>query len=119
VVHVAHDRLQRGVRVVLAVLAQERDGEVDADHAVRVPYGVELAVGEVAGGGAEGVGVGVGGDERGVREAGDVPEALSLRWERSIRTPSRLHSRTSSLPASVNPGPVSGDDGNRNGTPCA
>ena len=33
--------------------------------------------------------------------------------------PSRLHARTRSRPASVSPGPVSGEAGNRNGTPSA
>ena len=42
----------------------------------------------------------------------------SLRCERSIRIFSRLQARISSLPRSVRPGPVSGDDGQRNGTPC-
>jgi hypothetical protein len=38
----------------------------------------------------------------------------SLMCERSIRIPSRSHRRTSSLPRSVRPGPVSGDEGQRN-----
>ena len=33
--------------------------------------------------------------------------------------PSLLHARTSSRPASVSPGPVSGDAGKQNGTPSA
>ncbi len=42
---------------------------------------------------------------------------FSLRCERSTRMPSWLQALTSALPASVRPGPVSGVDGNRNGTP--
>src|SRR5580692_4145712 len=42
----------------------------------------------------------------------------SLRCERSIKIPKRLQAPISSLPRSVRPGPVSGDEGQRNGTPC-
>ena len=42
----------------------------------------------------------------------------SLRCDTSIMIPSRLHARTNSLPAAVRPGPVSGERGNANGTPC-
>ena len=41
----------------------------------------------------------------------------SFRCERSTSMPRPLHARTSATPASVSPGPVSGDAGNRNGTP--
>src|ERR671935_166554 len=43
----------------------------------------------------------------------------SFRCERSIMMPSSLQAATSCRPASVNPGPVSGEEGNRNGTPSA
>ncbi len=43
----------------------------------------------------------------------------SFRCETSTRMPSSLHVRTSARPASVRPGPVSGDAGNWNGTPSA
>ena len=43
----------------------------------------------------------------------------SFRCETSTRMPSSLHARTSARPASVRPGPVSGDAGNSNGTPSA
>ena len=40
-----------------------------------VANGVELALGEIAGGGADGVDIGVGRDQRCVRDGRDVPEA--------------------------------------------
>jgi hypothetical protein len=42
----------------------------------------------------------------------------SLRCDRSIKILNRLQAPISSLPRSVRPGPVSGEDGQRNGTPC-
>ena len=42
----------------------------------------------------------------------------SLRWARSTRIPSALQARTSARPASVSPGPMSGEAGAANGTPC-
>src|SRR5215471_18533347 len=42
----------------------------------------------------------------------------SLRCDRSIKIPNRLQAPISSLPRSVRPGPVSGEEGQRNGTPC-
>ena len=42
---------------------------------------------------------------------------FSLRWETSTMIFSSLQRRTSALPASVRPGPVSGEEGKRNGTP--
>src|ERR1700726_870210 len=41
----------------------------------------------------------------------------SLRCDRSIKIPNRLQAPISSLPRSVRPGPVSGEEGQRNGTP--
>ena len=43
----------------------------------------------------------------------------SFRWLTSIRIPSSAQRRTSARPASVSPGPVSGEDGEMNGTPWA
>src|SRR3954447_6293677 len=43
----------------------------------------------------------------------------SLRWLRSTAMPSSAQRRTSAVPAGVRPGPVSGEDGNANGTPWA
>ena len=43
----------------------------------------------------------------------------SLRCERSTATPSSAQRRTSAAPSGVSPGPVSGEEGNANGTPCA
>ena len=43
----------------------------------------------------------------------------SFMWLRSTAMPSCAQRRTSAAPAGVRPGPVSGDDGNANGTPCA
>ena len=43
----------------------------------------------------------------------------SLRWLTSTITPSSPQRATSRRPASVSPGPVSGDDGEMKGTPCA
>ncbi len=43
----------------------------------------------------------------------------SFRWLTSTRIPSSPQRRTSARPASVSPGPVSGDDGEMNGTPWA
>ena len=42
----------------------------------------------------------------------------SLRCERSMRILSSLQARIRALTRSVKPGPVSGDAGQRNGTPC-
>ncbi len=55
--------------------AKLADREVQPDEAARLPYRIELPVGEVAGGGADRVGVGMAGDERCRRELGHVPEA--------------------------------------------
>src|SRR6202035_3941021 len=43
----------------------------------------------------------------------------SFRCDRSIKILNRLQAPISSLPRSVRPGPVSGEEGQRNGTPAA
>ncbi len=70
----AHDLTEGRRRVVASVLAQERRGEIHADHAARPGDGVELLVGQVARRGAQRVRVRVRGDDRRVRGAHDVPE---------------------------------------------
>src|SRR5918997_1462020 len=74
VVHVPGQRIERRVFVVAAVLAQEGDGEVHADHPVRVPDGSQLPVGKVACRRAEGVRVGVCRHQRRLRRARYIPE---------------------------------------------
>ena len=114
-----HDLPDRRVANERPVRAQEGDGEVHADDALRVADRVELCVEEVARRGAERVRVRVGRDERRLRKLATSQNPASFRWERSTRMPSRLQARTRSRPAAVRPAPVSGDDGKRNGTPSA
>ena len=76
IIDVPHYRLQRGILRLAAILAQESDGEVHADHPVRVPDGVELPVRKVARRGTEGVGVRVGRHERRFGELRYFPEPL-------------------------------------------
>ena len=67
---------QGRVRVVLAVFAQKADGVVQADQAVALADRVQLLVGQVARNRAKRMGVGVGGDQRGVCVFLNVPKAL-------------------------------------------
>ena len=75
VVEVADHGREPGVGDPAAVLAQEADRVVEPDDTAALGDGVELGVGQVARGGRQRVGVGVGGDERLVRQRGDVAEA--------------------------------------------
>jgi hypothetical protein len=77
-----------------------------------------LLVGEISRMRAQGMCVGMRGDEGRVADGGNVQNPRSLRCDRSIRILNRLQALINSLPRSVRPGPVSGEEGQRNGTPC-
>src|SRR5207244_12704258 len=75
IVDVAHDLRDRSGGLVVAVLAQERDREVDADDAPRLADGIQLRVGQVAGSRTERVRVRVRRHERRAGQALHIPEA--------------------------------------------
>ena len=72
---VALDRVQRHLGAFAAIGAQKAGGKVQADHPAAVTDGAKLAVGQVAAGGADGMGVGMGGDEGRVGKLCHVPKA--------------------------------------------
>ncbi len=74
-VEVADHQLDLGVGAHLPVGAEKASGEVEPDHAVAVADRLELFGREVARARGQGVDVGMGGDQRGGGELGDVPEA--------------------------------------------
>ena len=61
---------------LLAVAAQKGGGEVQTDHAARVADHRQLAIGQVARGWRDGMGVGMGGNKRAVRQPGHIVKAL-------------------------------------------
>ena len=69
------DQGERGVGVVGEVGAEEGGGEDDPDQAAAGADRVELGVGQVARGGADGVGAGVAGDQRPRLRAGRRPRS--------------------------------------------
>src|SRR5262245_32612656 len=106
------------VCIPATVGAQEVRSKVDADNATGFTDSGQLLIGKIAGMRAQSMRVGMRCDERRVADSGNVPESGSLRCDRSIKVFNRLQARISSLPRSVRPGPVSGEEGQRNGTPC-
>ena len=68
--------LQRGVVVAHAIGADERGGEVDADHAAALADRRELLVGQIARMRADHMRVRMGCDQRSVGESRHVPETL-------------------------------------------
>ena len=100
---------------------RKRDREVDPDDAARLADRVELLVGQVARRGAERVRVRVRRDERRLRDARRRPRSRPRSGARRRRgCPSRLQARTRlAAGRRSGPGPVSGEDGKRNGTPSA
>ena len=72
--NVVDDQVQRRVLVAAAVRAQEGRRVIDADQTFGLGDGVKLLVGQVARVRADGVRVGMSGDQRRVAECGNVPE---------------------------------------------
>ena len=117
-VHMVGQQAQRRVGVVAAVRAQEAHREVEPDQAAGLADRGELAVGQVARAGAKACALEWLATSGASLKAATSQNPASLRWLRSIMIRSSLQARTSALPASVRPGPVSGELGKRNGTPC-
>ena len=112
------DQLDRRVGVIGEVGAQERAREHDPDETARLPDRVELGIGQVARRRAQRVRRRVRRDDRPELEPREVPEPASLRWLTSTRIPSSAQ-RASRAPGrrASSPGPMSGEDGEMNGTP--
>ena len=101
VVDVTDDLVEPGVlEIVHSVLTQERDGEVDADDAARVPDRVELRVRQVPGRRAQRVRVRVRRDDRAVGDLGHVPEP-ALVQVRDVDEDAELVARTHQRAAGV------------------
>ena len=76
VVEVAHHAVEAVLALPAAVFPQKAIGEVEANHAARLADDPDLVIRQVAGRGAPGMRVGVGGDDRRIAQPRHVPEAL-------------------------------------------
>ena len=106
------------VHIVPTISAEEASSEVDADNAAGFTDCSQLTVDEISRMRAQGMRIGVRGDKGRIADSGNVPETAFVKVRKIYQNPQTVARAYQLLPRSVRPGPVSGEEGQRNGTPC-
>src|SRR5262245_5626 len=98
--------------------AQEVRSKVDADDTTGFTDSGQLLIGKISGMRAQSMRVRMSGDERRFADSGNVPETAFVKMRQIDQNFQSVAGADQLLPRSVRPGPVSGEEGQRNGTPC-
>ena len=106
------------VHIVPTFSAEEASSEVDADNAAGFSDCSQLTVGEISRMRAQGMRIGVRGDEGRIADSGNVPETAFVKVRKIDQNPQTVAGAYQLLAEVRQTRPVSGEEGQRNGTPC-
>ena len=118
VLEVLDHQFNRRVHIVPTISAEEASSKIDADNAAGFTDCSQLTVDEISRMRAQGMRIGVRGDEGRIADSGNVPETAFVKVRKIDQNPQTVAGAYQLLAEVRQTRPRVGRRGKRNGTPC-